>query len=320
MRLFSMDRNVSLLVTGGSGMVGKALLNLLKQKGYRNILAPSSEKLDLLNEEKIIRYFKTHQIDMIIHLAAKVGGISANMENQAGFLYDNVMLNSLLFKNAHDFSVKKIINFGSSCIYPPSAPKPFEEKSLLQGSFEPTNEGYALGKIVGIKLGEYYNKQYAANYLTLIPPNLYGPHDHFNLKTSHVISALLKKCHHAKINGEKNFIVWGSGEAQREFLYVTDIADACVFFLEKDDANLGCLNIGTGESIKIKELAALIKNIVGFTGDIIFDQTKPDGMLVKYMNTQKASNVGWKYKVSLEEGLKRTYTWYLKQLEKDVSL
>lgn len=295
-------------------MVGRCLVKKLKSLGYTNLLTPISKNLDLRDQKQVEEYFNKNKIDYVFHLAARVGGIAANIGFPAEFLYENLMIESNVIEGARKHKVKKLLFLGSSCIYPKNCIQPMKEEYLLSGRLEPTNEGYALAKIVGLKLCEYYNKQYDTNFVSLMPPNLYGPFDHFESENSHVISALISKIHKAKLNNEPFIEVWGTGRARREFLFVEDIVEAMIYFMkESDPKKLGpFINVGYGTDISIKELVLLIKEIVDYKGEIKFETTKPDGMLRKLLDISKAKRLGWKAKVDLKKGLKRTYEWYKK--------
>lgn len=318
MRMHSRKMKPTLFITGSHGMVGKALVSRLQKQSTYTLLLPSSKELDLRDQKAVEKYFAKHKIDFVIHLAARVGGIAANITSPAEFLYDNLSMGINVIETARKHKVKKLINLGSSCIYPRECPQPMKEEYLMSGPLEPTNEGYAIGKIAALKLCHYSNQQYHTNFINLIPPNLYGPEDSFDLQKSHVISALITKFHNAKTKNEKKVIVWGTGKARREFLYVNDVVDAILYFFEKYDAkDIGeFLNIGSGEDITIKELAALIQQVVGFQGAIEYDTSKPDGMMKKLLDTRKSHALGWKAKTSLKSGLEKTYQWYLSSLSK----
>ncbi len=312
-----MNNNETILVTGSQGMVGKSLIRKLKEKGYMKILTPSSKELDLRNQNSVINYFKEENIDYIFHLAAKVGGIAANISSPAEFLYDNIIMGCNLIECAKNNNIKKLLFLGSSCIYPRECSQPMKEEYLLSGKLEPTNEGYALSKICGLKMCEYYNKQYGTNFISLMPPNIYGPNDHFDTEKSHVISALISKFHNAKNNKDSTVTVWGSGIARREFLFVEDLANAMIFFMDKYNAEdiPPFVNIGYGKDISIKELAQMIKEIVSFDGEIYFDKSKPDGMLKKNLDVNISKKLGWESQTSLKSGLEKTYMWYQKNVE-----
>ncbi len=310
-----MEKESKILITGGNGLVGKALINRLKIDGYNNILSPKSKELDLRNQKIVFDYFKNNAIEYVFHLAAKVGGIAANIKYPAEFLYDDLEMQNNVIEASRQYSIKKLLFIGSSCIYPKECPQPMKEEYLLSGKLEPTNEGYAIAKIAGLKLCEYYNKQYGTNFICLMPCNIYGPNDHFELERSHVVSALITKFHSAKEKNEQFVEVWGTGRVMREFLYVDDLVDAIIFFINKKDwdALSPFINIGSGKDVSIAELAVIIKNIVGYKGEIKFDITKPDGMIKKRLDIKKAKECGWSAKIGLVSGLEKTYNWYANQ-------
>lgn len=307
-----MKTDSKILITGSAGMVGKSLVAKLRKRGYDNLLLPRSEGLDLRDQIKTETFFKKKEIDYVFHLAAKVGGIAANIAEPAEFLYDNLMMELNVIESARKHKVKKLIFLGSSCIYPKECRQPMKEEYLLSGKLEPTNEGYALAKICGLKLCEYYNKQYGTNFISLMPCNLYGLNDRFDPKNSHVIPALMLKFHNAKLNNLPFVEVWGGGNARREFLFVEDLADAMIYFMEKFDADKmpSFVNIGYGEDVSIKEIAGIIKEVTGYKGDIKFDKSKPEGMLRKLLDVNKAKRFGWTSKTGLKQGLILTYNWF----------
>lgn len=295
-------------------MVGKALVKRLQEEGCDNLLLPNSKELDLRNQKDVENYFNTNKPEYVFHLAAKVGGIAANIASPDDFLEDNLSIEKNVIKSARENSVDKLLFLGSSCIYPRDCPQPMKEEDLLTGKLEPTNEGYALAKICGLKMCEYSNKQYGTNFINLMPPNIYGINDHFESEKSHVISSLITKFNDAKNRESKSVEIWGTGISRREFLFVEDVADAMVYFMEKYSAKeiTPFINIGSGEDISIKDLAFLIKDIMKYDGELIFDASKPDGMPKKLLDNSKATNLGWKAKTNLREGFKKTIEWYLK--------
>ena len=308
-----MEKKAAILVTGSGGMVGKALVKKLKEEGYDNLLLPGSKELDLKNQQQVEEYFSRNQIEYVFHLAAKVGGIAANIAAPGEYLYDNLLIAANVLEAAHRYNVKKLLYLGSSCIYPRECKQPMKEEYLLTGRLEPTNEGYALGKIAGLKLCEYYNKQYGTNFIALMPCNLYGENDHFDSERSHVVAALISKFEKACAEGLTEVEIWGDGSARREFLHIDDAASAMVYFMDKhDDANtLGpFVNIGLGKDVSIRELAYLIQEIVGFKGRIVFDASKPNGMPQKLLDVSRANSLGWRAQLSLEQGLRKTHGWY----------
>ena len=315
-----MEKTDKIYVAGHRGMVGSAIVRKLQQEGYDNLVLRTSAELDLRNQEATDRFFKEQKPDYVFLSAAKVGGIVANNTFRAEFLYDNLMIQNNVIHSAYVNGVTKLMFLGSSCIYPKLAPQPLKEDYLLTGPLEPTNEWYAVAKITGVKACEAIRKQFGKDYISLMPTNLYGPFDNFDLTTSHVLPAMIRKFHDAKVRSEQNYTsvpehvegveLWGSGTPMREFLYVEDLALAVVFALEnKFQDNL--YNVGTGEDLTIKELAEMIQKIVGHTGEIHWDSSKPDGTPRKLMDVSKMTSAGWKAKTSLEDGIRKTYEWFL---------
>jgi GDP-L-fucose synthase len=321
-----MNKSSKLYIAGHTGMVGSALMRKFTAEGFTNIITKTREELDLRNQQAVTHFFQTEKPEYVIIAAAKVGGILANNTYRAEFLYDNLMIQSNIIHASASSGVEKLIFLGSSCIYPRDCPQPIKEEYLLTGPLEQTNEPYAIAKIAGIKLCENYYKQYGCNFYSVMPTNLYGPNDNFDLETSHVLPALIRKFHEAKVNNaelvDKSTLspveVWGTGTPRREFLYVDDLADALFFLLSEVEARdiyeqrITHLNIGTGEDITIKELAEMIKEIIGFKGEIIYDSTKPDGTSRKLLDVSRINGLGWRSKIDLEEGIKKTYEWFLK--------
>lgn len=314
-------KSKKIYLAGHNGMVGSAINRELNKNGYNNILTRSLSDLDLRNQTEVNKFFEAEKPEVVIIAAAKVGGILANNTYRAEFLYDNLMIEANLIHASYLNKVEKVIFLGSSCIYPKMAPQPLKEEYLLSDYLEYTNEPYAIAKIAGIKFCENYYKQYGCNYLSLMPTNLYGFNDNFDLKTSHVLPAMIRKFHEAKMENQNTskVTIWGTGTPKREFLFVDDLAEAVRFTLEnieaKDLYELGIsqLNVGTGEDISIGELASLIKNITGFEGEIVYDKSKPDGTPRKLMDVSRINKLGWKHKTSLKEGIEKTYKWYLKK-------
>jgi GDP-L-fucose synthase len=304
------SKDSKILIAGRNGLVGSSIERQFKEKGYHNIVGLRSKELDLKNQSAVQEYFKLEKPEYVVLAAAKVGGIRANMERPAEFLYDNLMIQNNIIESAYKFGVKKLLFLGSSCIYPRLAPQPMKEEYLLDGKLEPTNEGYAIAKIAGLKLCEMYNRQYGTEFISVMPCNIYGIGDNFDPNHSHVVAGLIRKFHEAKVNNMPFVVVWGTGNARRELLFNEDLAEACVLLFENYSGN-DFLNIGAGEDISIKDLAYLIKKITGFKGDIKFDISKPDGMPQKLLDVNKIHDLGWKHKVSLEDGIKRTYEWFL---------
>jgi len=313
----TLQKNTKIYVAGHNGMVGSAITRKLQSEGYENLVTRSFEELDLTRQEQVEKFFEEEKPEVVIIAAAKVGGILANNTYRAEFIYDNLMIEANIIHAAYKNKVEKLIFLGSSCIYPKFAPQPMKEEHLLTGELEQTNEPYAIAKIAGIKLCENYYKQYDCNYYSVMPTNLYGPNDNFDLETSHVLPAMIHKMHAAMQSNNHAVLLWGTGKPKREFLYVEDLADAVVYLMNKINAKdlyeqgLTQINIGTGEDLSIAELADTIKNVVGFNGEIKYDSTKPDGTPRKLMDVSRLHELGWKHKTSLEEGIKKTYTWFL---------
>lgn len=305
-----MHKNAKIFVTGHRGMVGSALVRRLQAGGYTNIITRSRQKLDLLSQAAVQQFLADEQPEYVFIAAAKVGGIHANNTYRADFIYQNLMIEANLIHGAHLAGVQRLMFLGSSCIYPRDCPQPIKEEYLLTGALECTNEPYAIAKIAGIKLCEAYNEQYGRQYVSVMPTNLYGPNDNYDLATSHVLPALLRKAHEAKLRGDEELVVWGSGTPRREFLYVDDLADACVFLMERGYAG-SLLNIGTGQDVTIRELAETIMDVVGFEGRVVFDAGKPDGTLRKVLDVSNASNFGWQSKILLKQGIALTYNQWL---------
>lgn len=304
------DNNTKIYIAGHRGMVGAAIWRLLETSGYSNLIGKSSKELDLRNQEAVYQFLNDEKPDIIIDAAAKVGGILANNSYPYQFIMDNMLIQNNLINGAHQSDVKKFIFLGSSCIYPKLAPQPLKEEYLLTGELEPTNEWYAIAKISGVKACEAIRKQFGKDFVSLMPTNLYGTHDNFDLNTSHVLPAMIRKFHEAKVNGNTEVVLWGSGSPKREFLHVDDMAKAVVFAMEnKLDEHL--YNVGSGQDLTIKELANTIQNIVGHTGEIRWDDTKPDGTPRKLMDVSRLANEGWKYEIPLKEGISHTYEWFL---------
>jgi GDP-L-fucose synthase len=301
-----MNKEDKVYIAGHNGMVGSALSRRLMQLGIKNIIKKTSNELDLRDQQKVNKFFKIEQPDYVFLAAAKVGGIMANNENRADFIYDNLMIQSNVIHAAYKHNVKKLLFLGSSCIYPKYAEQPIKEDSLLSGKLEPTNEPYAIAKIAGIKLCEAYRDQHGANFISVMPTNLYGPNDNYDLNNSHVLPALLRKFHEAKVSGSSFVEVWGTGTPKREFLHVDDLADASIFLMQNYNQK-EIVNIGTGTDISIKDLADLIAQIVEFKGEIIFNTEKPDGTPKKQLNVSKLHQLGWKYKIELEQGVRSVY-------------
>jgi len=306
----TIPKDATILVAGARGMVGSALVRRLQAGGYNRVLAPVRKELDLMDQAAVFAYLQAHKPDYIFIAAAKVGGIQANNTFRAEFLYQNLQIQNNLIHGAHLAGVQRLMFLGSSCIYPKLAPQPIREDCLLTGPLEPTNEPYAIAKIAGIKMCEAYNAQYGRQYTCAMPTNLYGPNDNYDLANSHVLPALIRKAHEARTRGDTEYVVWGSGTPLREFLYVDDLADACVFLMERGyDGPL--INVGAGEDVSIAALAETVMRVVGFEGRIVYDRSKPDGTPRKLMDSGRLNAMGWQPRVSLEEGIARAYDDFL---------
>lgn len=301
-----MNKNTKIFVAGHLGMVGSAIVRGLQAKGYTNIVTRTRQQLDLVDQGAVKSFMQETQPDYIFLAAAKVGGIHANNTMRAEFLYENLMIEANIVHAAWQAGINRLLFLGSSCIYPRDCPQPMQEDYLLTGPLEPTNEPYAVAKIAGIKLCESYNHQYGTEYVSVMPTNLFGPNDNYDLNNCHVLPALIRKTHEAKLRGDKELAVWGSGKPMREFLYVDDMADACIFLME-NEIKSGLFNVGTGKDIPIKDLAETIMDVVGFDGEIVFDVSKPDGTPRKLLNTDVLTSMGWAARVSLRDGIKRAY-------------
>ena len=308
-----MNKDSKIFIAGHRGMVGSAITRKLKNDGFNNIITRSSDQLDLRQQQATSDFFKKEQPEFVFLAAAKVGGIVANNTYRADFLYDNLLIESNIIHAAYQQQVKKLLFLGSSCIYPKLAPQPLKEEYLLTGLLEPTNEPYAIAKITGIKLCEAYRDQYGCNFISAMPTNLYGEGDNYHLQNSHVIPGMLHKFHDAKVNNAPFVELWGTGSPLREFMYVDDLAEASVFLMQNYDDKL-FVNVGTVEELSIKDLANLIREVVGYEGEIRFDSTKPDGTPRKLMDSTRIHNMGWKHRVSLKDGLKKAYEFFLHSL------
>lgn len=305
-----MDPQSKIYVAGSRGLVGSAVVRALQAQGYSNLLLPSSHDLDLRNQAAVEAFFANDSPEYVFLAAAKVGGIQANNTYRAEFLYDNLMIEANVIHSAYRHGVKKLLFLGSSCIYPKLCPQPMKEEHLLTGFLEPTNEPYAIAKIAGLKLCENYCRQYGVNFISAMPTNLYGINDNFNLANSHVLPALMRKFHEAKIQNQPTVTVWGTGTPLREFLYVDDLADALVFLMNTYD-QVEFINVGTGQEVSIKELALTIQAVVGYEGDLVFDASKPDGTPRKLMDVSRLTAAGWQAKTDLKTGIEQTYAWFL---------
>ena len=309
----SFSLNSKIYIAGHNGMVGSALCRKLKSLGYHNLILKSYKDLDLRNQKQTRDFFKKEQPEFVFLAAAKVGGILANSTFKADFIYDNLMIQNNILKNAHYYGVEKLLFLGSSCIYPKDSLQPIKEEYLLSGYLESTNEPYAIAKIAGLKMCEYFREQYGCNFISAMPTNLYGPNDNFDPKNSHVFAALIRKFHDAKINNYPKVELWGSGSPKREFLHVDDLANALIFLMENYNLK-ETLNIGTGEDISIKELSYYMRDIIGFKGGIEWDTSMPDGTAQKLLDVTKINNLGWKADVKLKDGIALTYNWYTQNL------
>lgn len=318
-----MDNNSQIYIAGHSGMVGSAIVRKLKSKGFNNFIVRTHKELDLIDQKMVLDFFKNTKPNFVFIAAAKVGGIHANNTYRGQFLYENIMIQSNLIHAAHEVGVKKLMFLGSACIYPRNAPQPIKEEHLLTDKLEFTNEPYAIAKIAGIKLCENYYRQYGDNYISIMPNNLYGPNDNFDLKNSHVLPALMRKFHEAKIHNSKQVEVWGTGNPLREFLHVDDLVDACLYLMNNINADelynsgISHINIGSGEEVSIKELAIMIKKVIDYKGDLVFNSDYPDGTPRKLLDVSRLNAMGWKSKIKLQDGLKSVYEWYLDNLPKD---
>ena len=312
-KLTQLPKTAKIYVSGHLGMVGSAIVRQLSACGYKNILTKTHTELDLLDQRAVLMFMQLEQPDYIFCAAAKVGGIVANNRYRAEFIYQNIMIQANIIHSAYLSNVQRLLFLGSSCVYPRDCPQPIREEYLLTSQLEATNEPYALAKISGIKMCEAYNAQYGTQYVSVMPTNLYGPYDNYDLQNSHVLPALLRKTHEAIMQGDKTINVWGSGKPMREFLHVSDMADACVFLMESNVGN-GIFNIGTGSDISIKNLVNIIMKTVGYRGTVVFDTSKPDGTPRKWLDVSRMAELGWLAKVSLEAGIKATYHDYVKQV------
>lgn len=308
-----MKKDSKIYVAGHHGLVGSAIVRKLKDSGYENLVFRTYEELDLVRQERVEEFFEEERPEYVFLAAAKVGGILANSQFPAEFIYSNLVIQTNIIHSSYLYEAKRLLFLGSSCIYPKHSPQPMKEEYLLSGYLEPTNEPYAVAKIAGIKMCQSYNRQYGTRYISVMPTNLYGPGDNFDLKTSHVLPALIRKFHEAKMGGDKSVEVWGTGEPRREFLYVNDLADACLYLMNNYDGD-DIINVGVGRDQSIRELAEMVGEVVGFKGDLRFDHTKPDGTPLKLLDVSKLTALGWQAHTPLAEGIKKAYQWYLEQL------
>lgn len=311
-----MKKEDKIYVAGHRGMVGSSIVRKLEREGFTNIITRSSRELNLIDQAAVSAFFEETKPDYVFLAAAKVGGIQANNQYKGDFLYDNLMIQTNVIHSAHTHQVKKLLFLGSSCIYPKFAQQPISEDSLLTGTLEPTNEPYAIAKIAGIKLCDAYRDQYGANFISAMPTNLYGPNDNYDLQNSHVLPAMIRKFHEAKLQNGKEVVIWGTGKPMREFLYVDDLAEAC-FFLMENYNDPGAINVGTGHDITIEDLAHLVKRVVGFEGALVFDTSKPDGTPKKQLDVSKINGLGWKATIDLEDGIRKAYASFLNQAKKE---
>ena len=305
-----MEKNSRIYVAGHRGLVGSAIVRNLEANGFTNIITRTHAELDLTNQADVRKFFEEERPEYVFLAAAKVGGIHANNTYPADFIYDNLMIQNNVIKAAHDFKVTKLLFLGSTCIYPKMAPQPIKEEYLLTGALEETNEAYAVAKIAGLEMCKFFKRQYGDNFISCMPTNLYGPNDNFDLKSSHVLPALIRKFHEAKVNGAETVEVWGTGTPLREFIYVDDMAAACVFLMENYDGEQH-VNIGTGEEVSIRHLAETVKEVVGFEGELVFNTDMPDGTPRKLTTVDKLHGLGFMHKVSLNEGIRMAYEWFL---------
>lgn len=305
-----MEKEAKIYVAGHRGMVGSAIVRALKKAGYENLIMRTSKELDLRRQEAVDEFFAAEKPNYVFLAAAKVGGIMANSKYPADFMYDNMVLEMNVIRAAYQNNVKKLLFLGSSCIYPRLAPQPMPENCLLTSALEQTNEAYALAKISGLKYCEYLNRQCRTDYISVMPTNLYGPNDNYHPENSHVLPALIRRFHEAKVNNAETVTIWGTGKPYREFLYVDDLADACVYLMNNYSGN-ETVNIGTGKEVTIKELALLVKDIIGFKGNLVFDETKPDGTPRKLLDVTKLNKLGWHYTTELADGIAKTYDDFL---------
>ena len=310
-----MKKDSKIFIAGNRGLVGSAIVRCLRNKGYNNLILKTHDELDLINQSDVNYFFQKEKPEYVFLAAAKVGGIFANDTYPADFIYENLMIESNIIKASHDTKVKKLLFLGSSCIYPKFAKQPIKENELLSGELEPTNEAYAIAKIAGLEMCKFFKRQYGDNFISCMPTNLYGINDNFDLKTSHVMPALIRKIHEAKINNEEQVEIWGTGIPLREFLHVDDMADACIFLMNNYDKEQH-VNIGTGEEISIKDLALLIKKLVGYNGKFIFNAKIKYGSPRKVCYIIKLNNLGWTHNISLDEGITRVYKWYIENRNK----
>jgi len=305
-----MEKSAKIFIAGHAGLAGSAILRALQKEGYENLILKTRAEIDLLDQRAVDTFFQSEKPEYVFLAAALVGGIMANKERPADFIYQNIQIEANILESARKANVKKLLFLGSSCVYPKLSPQPIKEESFMTGALEPTNEAYAAAKIAGIIMCQSYNRQYGTNFVSVMPTNLYGPNDNFDLESSHVLPAFLRKFHDAKERGDREVKLWGSGAPRREFLHADDLAQACLFIMEKYDDS-GIINIGMGEDISIKELADIVKAVIGYDGAISWDASKPDGTPRKLLDVSKLSALGWKYSIPLKDGIADTYRWFL---------
>lgn len=307
-----MEKGSKIYVAGHRGLVGSAIVRALEGRGYTNLLLKTRDELDLLSQQAVADFFEKEKPEYVFLAAAKVGGILANKMKKADFIYENLQIQNNIIGSAWKAGVKKLLFLGSSCIYPKMSPQPIKEEYLLTGPLEETNDAYAVAKIAGIKMCQSFNEQYGTKFVSVMPTNLYGPGDNFDLETSHVLPAMIRKFHEAKITGAHQVVLWGTGSPRREFLYVDDLADAVVFLMDTYSES-EIVNIGTGEDVSIKELAHLVQDTVGFSGNVVWDTDKPDGTPRKLLGVERLHRLGWRHQVALKDGIRKTYQWYSEQ-------
>ncbi len=304
------QKKSKIYIAGHRGLVGSAILKKLQEEGFSNIIYRTHRELDLMRQDEVAAFFETEKPEYVFLAAAKVGGILGNDTYPTEFIYNNLTIQNNIIHSSYTNKVKKLLFLGSSCIYPKLCPQPMKEEYLLSGYLEPTNEPYAIAKIAGIKMCQAYNRQYGTNYISVMPTNLYGPNDNFDLETSHVLPALIRKFHEAKAEGKREVEIWGTGTPTRELMHVVDLADAC-FFLMQNYGDSEVINVGTGKDIPIRALAEMVAKVTGFEGDLRFDTTKPDGTPVKCLDVSRINNLGWHAKIGIEKGIRDTYEWYV---------
>ena len=311
-----MEKNSKIFVAGHRGLVGSAIVRTLQNEGFDNLILRTRAELDLTNQQAVEEFFAKEKPEYVFLSAAKVGGIMANKTHPAEFIYENLTIQTNIIHSSHKNNVKKLLFLGSSCIYPRNCHQPMKEEYLLSGELEPTNKAYSLAKIAGIAMCQSYNEQYGTNFISLMPSNVYGPHDNFDLESAHVVPSVINKFHNAKINNDQQVVMWGTGSAMREFLHVDDLADACLFLMQNyNDSSI--INVGSGEDVTIKELTEIVSDVVGYEGKIIWDTTKPDGMPRKLVDVSKLHSLGWKHDTHLHEGIASTYEWFKENYKHD---